>query len=67
MSRRFTKKSFVRVSGRPVKTPCLEFPGIGAEDAQAADEHRHFRRGQLQQLRTIDRSSSGDKRCLPLR
>ena len=32
----------------------LGVAGIGAEDAQAADEHRHFRAGQGQQLRPID-------------
>ena len=47
ISSRLTKKSLVSVSGRLVKTPCVDLPGIGAEDAQAADEHGHFRRGQL--------------------
>ena len=30
----------------PVRTPCSLVPGVRVEDAQAADEHRHLRRGQ---------------------
>ncbi len=66
MSRRLTKKSFVSVSGRLVKTPCLDGAGICAQDTQAADENRHLRRRQRQQLRPIDHhGSSADRRCLP--
>ena len=54
MSSRFTKKSLVSVSGRLVKTPCLACADVGAEHAQAADQHRHLGRGQRQQLRLVD-------------
>ena len=55
MSRRFTKKSLVSVSGRCVKTPCGDPPPVvRAQDAQAADKNRHLRRGQRQQLRLVD-------------
>ena len=53
MSSRLTKKSFVSVSGFLVKTPCFGLSGIRAENAQAANENRHFRPRQLQQLRAI--------------
>ena len=54
MSSRLTKKSLVSVSGRLVKTPCVEFPGICDRTRRpAADENRHLRRSQRQQLRPI--------------
>ena len=37
-----------------VKTPCWRLAGVGVQHAQAADEHRHLRRGQRQQLRLVD-------------
>ena len=54
MSSRFTKKSLVSVSGRLVKTPFWDWPSLAFEDAQAANEHGHLRRGQRQQLRLVD-------------
>ena len=68
MSSRLTKKSLVSVSGRLVKTPCADLPGIRAQDAQAADQNRHLRRGQRQQLRPVHQQLlGGDRRCLPRR
>ena len=37
-----------------VKTPCSACAVVRAEDAQAADEHRHLRSGQGQQARPVD-------------
>ena len=45
----------------------LRTAGVGAEDAQAADEHRHFGRGQGQQLRLSISSASAGTVYLPLR
>ena len=59
MSSRFTKKSLVSASGRLVKTPCCAPADVGVQDAHAADEHRHFGRGQGQQLRLIDQQRLG--------
>ena len=59
MSSRFTKKSLVSVSGRLVKTPCFDLADVGVQHAQAADEHRHLRRGQRQQLRLVDQQRLG--------
>ena len=42
-----------------MKTPCLRLVGVCAEDAHAADEHRHFGRGQREQLRLIDEQRFG--------
>jgi len=47
--------------GRLVKTPCMDFRHL-TQDAQAAYEDRHFRRGQLQQLRPVTNRSSADRR-----
>jgi hypothetical protein len=60
MSSRLTKKSLVSVSGRSVKTPCGPSV-VGAQHAQAADEHRHLRRGQREQLRPVDQQVLGDE------
>ena len=54
MSSRLTKKSLVSVPGCFGEDAVLGLAGIGAEHAQAADEHRHLRRGQRQQLRAVD-------------
>ncbi len=54
MSSRFTKKSLVSVSGRLGEDAVLGLSGVGIQDAQAADEHRHLRCGQRQQLRPIN-------------
>ena len=51
MSSRLTKKSLVRVPGRSVKTPWSAAAGVGVQGTQAADEHRHLRSGQRQQVR----------------
>ena len=59
MSSRLTKKSLVSVSGCLVNTPCLDAAGIGVEHAQAADQNRHFRRRQRQQLRPVDQQLLG--------
>ena len=59
MSSRLTKKSLVSVPGRSVKTPCFDAADVGAEHAQAADQHRHLRRGQRQQLRLVDQQRLG--------
>ena len=53
MSSRLTKKSLVSVSGLLGEDAVLGAAGIGAEHAQAADEHRHLGRRQRQQLRPI--------------
>ena len=59
MSSRFTKKSLVSASGRLVKIPCCVPADVGLQNAHAADEHRHFGRGQGQQLRLIDQQRFG--------
>ena len=59
MSSRFTKKSLVSASGRLVKTPCCAPSEVGLQDAHAADEHGHFRRGQRQQLRLVHQQHFG--------
>ena len=59
MSSRFTKKSLVSASGRLVKTPCFAPPALVFKNAHAADEHRHFGRGQGQQLRLVDQQRFG--------
>jgi hypothetical protein len=61
---RLTKQSFVSASDRLVKKPCVDLPDICAEDAQAADENRHLRRRQGQQLRPIDQQLLG-RQALP--
>ena len=38
----------------PGQNAGLGLAGIGAEHTQATDQHRHFRRGQPQQLRPVD-------------
>jgi hypothetical protein len=53
MSSRFTKKLLVSVSDRRVRTPCSAWP-VFAEDARAADEHRHLWGRQRKQARPID-------------
>ena len=40
--------------------------GVGAEDAQAADEHRHLGRGEGEQLRLVDEQRLGRARCICL-
>ena len=62
MSSRLTKKSLVSVPGRSVKTPCCDLPTLASEHAQAADQHRHLRRGQRQQLRLVDQQLLGRAR-----
>jgi len=52
MSSRLTKKSFVNVSSRLVKTRAWIARYL-RQDAQAANENRHLRRRQRQQLRPI--------------
>jgi hypothetical protein len=42
-----------------VKTPCFDSPGVGAEHAQAADQHRHLGSGQRQELRLVDQQRFG--------
>ena len=59
MSSRLTKKSLVSVPGRVGEDPVLDSPVIGAQHAQAADQHRHFRRGERQQLGAIDQQFLG--------
>ena len=59
MSSRLTKKSLVSWPGRSVSTPCLRPAVVGAEHAQAADQHRHLGRAQLQQLGAVDQQLLG--------
>ena len=59
MSSRLTKKSLVSAPGRLVKTPCWDWPSLAFEDAQAADQDRHLRGGQGQQLRLVDQQVLG--------
>ena len=59
MSSRLTKKSLLSVPGRCVKTPCLARADVGAQHAQAADQHRHLGRRQRQQLRLVDQQRFG--------
>jgi hypothetical protein len=59
MSSRFTKKSLVSVSGPLGEDAVRGLPGVGAQHAQAADEHRHLGRGQRQQLRLVDQQLLG--------
>ena len=66
MSSRFTKKSLVSASGCFVKTPCFAAAGVGAEHAQAADQHRHLGRGQREQLRPIEQQRLGGDRVAAL-
>ena len=54
MSSMFTKKSFVGFSGRFGEDAVLGPAMVGAQNAHAAEEHRHLRRGQRQQLRAIN-------------
>ena len=53
MSSRLTKKSFVSVPGLLGEDAMLRAAGVRAEHAQAADQHRHLRRRQPQQLRPV--------------
>ncbi len=52
-SSRLTKKSLVSVPGLLGEDAVLGIAGIRTEHAQAADQHRHFRPGQRQQLRPV--------------
>ena len=54
MSSRLVKKSLVSVPGRSVSTPGRRPAGVGAEHAQAADEHGHLGRGQVEQVGPVD-------------
>ena len=68
MSSRLTKKSLVSVPGLLGEDAVLGLAGVGAEHAQAADQHRHLRRRQRQQLRPVDQQLLGaELRCLPRR
>ena len=42
-----------------VSTPCADPPVVGAEHAQAADEHGHLGRAQGQQVRAVDQQVLG--------
>jgi hypothetical protein len=66
MSSRFTKKSLVSVPGASGEDAVLGPSEVGVEHAHAADEHRHFRRGERQQLRLVDQQLLGRSR-MPLR
>ena len=59
MSSRLTKKSLVSVPGRVGEHAVLRAAGVRAEHAQAADQHRHLRRGQREQLRPVDEQLLG--------
>jgi hypothetical protein len=45
-------------AGPLVNTPCAD-RRVGAQHAQAADQHRHLRRGQRQQLRLVEQQLLG--------
>ena len=59
MSSRLTKKSFVSVPGPIGEDAVRRAAVVGAEHAQAADEHRHLRRGQRQQVRPVEQQRLG--------
>ena len=66
MSSRFTKKSLVSDLGPLGEHAVLRAVEVGVQDAHAADEHRHFGRGQRQQLRLIDQQRFGRDGVLAL-
>jgi len=66
MSSRFTKKSLVSASARG-EDAVSGLSEVGIQDAHAANEHRHLRPGQRQQLRLVDQQRSADRVYWPLR
>jgi hypothetical protein len=54
MSVRLTKKSVVRAPDLVGEHAVLRAAMVRADDAHAADEHRHFRRSQTQKLGPIE-------------
>ena len=59
MSSRFTKKSLVSASGLLGKDAVPGLSEVGVQHAHAANEHRHFGRGQGQQLRLVNQQFLG--------
>ncbi len=59
MSSRLTKKSLVSVADLVGEHAVLRLDGVGAEHAQAADQHRHLGRGQRSSCALSISASSG--------
>ncbi len=59
MSSRLTKKSLVSAPGRSGQHAVLRAAVVGAEHAQPADQHRHLRRAQPEQLGAVDQQLLG--------
>ena len=59
MSSRLTKKSLVSDAGPVGEHAVRRAAGVGAEGAQAADQHRHLGRGQREQVGPVEQQRLG--------